>query len=326
MMGEQGARPRVCVITINFFACAKTRRCVESLRGQRFDTLYLIDNSVEPRERAGVSALAADARASGGGYNLRLRLNAENLGFAAAVNRAVAEDQAQGGHDYYLLLNNDTILPAGTIAGLVVSALNDPGAALVSPLIDWGGSPRGMVWYGRLTGHLSESSFPGAFGFLTGCCLLVRANLACGRPLLDDRFFMYGEDVALAWRVAREGLRCVCERSLTIWHEGSGSAGSRGFFYEYHMARGHLLLARDLARSALEYPLLVAGRVVYLGLRGLVRSVRYRSVVPLTALLMAPWKHGVRPSRRGGSAGPATPNLSTGSVRVDQPAEGTRED
>lgn len=277
---------RVEAILINYFGAGLTRRCVRSLRGQGLDVLHLVDNSADDDERRAVADLADEVRGWPEAPCVELHLNARNLGFACGVNRVVAADRAgERPADFYLLLNNDLELSPGVVRRLLDAALRDPGAALVSPMVDWGGSERCRLWYGRLSGHQSENRFPGAFSYLSGCCLLVDGRLAGDSGLLDPRFFMYGEDVALAWRARRLGLRSVCETSARVRHAGSASSGVGSLFYEYQVARGHWLLASVLARSVFEYPLLALGRVAYLALRALLRAVRFRSPVPLIALV-----------------------------------------
>ena len=292
---------RVEAILINYFGAELTRRCVRSLRGQGLDSLQLVDNSADTNERRAVADLADEIRGWPAAPRVELHLNERNLGFSGAVNRVVEADRAgERAADFYLLLNNDLELSPGVVRRLVDTALRDPGAALVSPLVDWGGTERCRLWYGRLSGHQSEKRFPGAFGYLSGCCLLVDSRLAGDWGLLDPRFFMSGEDVALAWRARRLGMRSLCETSARVRHEGSSSSGVGSLFYEYQVARGHWLLASVLARSAFEYPLLLLGRVAYLGLRAVLRSVRFRSAVPLISLARLAAGAAPRPPDRAG--------------------------
>ncbi len=225
-----------------------------------------------------------------------------NLGFARGVNQAVTLDRAsQAPHTHYLLFNNDALAVPGLLRALHARMAVDPRVTLVAPRIRWGVHERCVVWYQRATALLSDSPLLLAFPYLTGCCLLVDATVAANGRIFDEDFFMYGEDVELGWRVQRAGGQVASADDVVIYHEGTGSSGVGGLFYEYHMVRGHLLLARKLARHPLEVPLLALGRVLPLLVRAVARSVRFGSFVPLSALLLASGGVPVPPpGERGG--------------------------
>jgi hypothetical protein len=61
-------------------------------------------------------------------------------------------------------------------------------------------------------------------------------------------------------------------------------------FYEYHMARAHILLATKTWRySFLEIPFMLISKASVLCIRASFRSLRFRSFVPLKAFFMA-WR------------------------------------
>jgi GT2 family glycosyltransferase len=132
-------------------------------------------------------------------------------------------------------------------------------------------------------------SSPGRFRFhyFTGCCLLLRRELANENGLFDERFFMYGEDVELAWRLSRQDKRMVCAEDVIVQHEYGPSVDRASFFYEYHMVRGHLLLTFATWIHRAEIPLIVTAKSLSLACRAVVRTVRHGSFVPLTAFLLA---------------------------------------
>lgn len=276
---------RVCAIIINYFGADRTRRCLESLREQPLDRLILVDNSATPTERSAMRLLVRNLVRSGASFPIGTLFNDANLGFGAAVNRAITQDLLdQHGHDYYLLMNNDAVAEPGLVATLVRTALTDQRPALVSPRIRWGKAEIGAHWYQPWLGHISHSAFPGAFPYLTGCCLLVDRALLCkdGR-LFDEAFFMYGEDVELNLRAQRHGREAACVDQMLVIHEGSGSSAHGAWFYEYHVARCHVLLANRLARNRVQGWAFISGRILYLGARALVRALRYRRLAPLRA-------------------------------------------
>lgn len=277
--------PSVCIIILNYFDHISTTKCVESLLNQKFNTLYLVDNSGDEGEAKLTEKIKANFEDKGVSFNIELLINQANLGFGTGVNVAVDEDRKKtGGHDYYLLLNNDALLVDKTIETLVQTTRQNPNVALVSPAIEWAGKRVTYHGYFKLIGHVTSNLSAYAEPYISGCCLLVdKCLLNENKQIFDEDFFMYSEDIELNWRAKKMGKEIYCAEDVTIFHEGSGSSSHGGYFYEYHVARGHWLLgikAGQSERKLSHYTLL---RIVYLSLRSLIRTYRYKSIKPLKA-------------------------------------------
>ena len=74
-----------------------------------------------------------------------------NLGFAAANNLGIRA----AGTEFVLLLNSDTLVPAGAIDTLVQALDSDPGAVAVGPRLV-GADGRPEVSFGRMMGPFNE--------------------------------------------------------------------------------------------------------------------------------------------------------------------------
>lgn len=287
----------VCVIVLSYFGSGRVQRCVESLIDQPFDTLYLVDNSADADEQSHLRRFGKALTARRLPFAVNVMISAVNLGFAGAINAAIQVDQRSGGHDYYLLLNDDAELPPGGIGRLLDRMEADDDVALVAARVITGAQDTQLIWYHRWSGHLSFREMPGSFAYLQGSCLLVDSHLVGKGGLLDEAFFMYGEDVQLSWRVLRAGLALEVVPEVIVRHEGTASSEHGRLFYEYQVARGHVLLASRLARSRWELPVMYLGRVAYLAARALVRSLRFRSFIPVVASVAAWLPLRVRPVR-----------------------------
>jgi len=290
----------ICVIVLNFSSVERTERCVRSLLGQGIDTLYVVDNSGEESQARVLEGVCGRLSAQGATFGIHLLINAENLGFGRGINRAVQMDLRSGGHDCYLLLNDDAMLPSRGAAGLLRQMNSREDVGLVSGKILADDREIRFLWYQRWFGHVSRKSIPGSFPYLPGACLLVHRSLLSNGQMFDEAFFMYGEDVALTWKTMQRGLTVACADEVEVVHEGSASSILGSYFYEYHVARGHVLLARRLARHAWEIPLMLVGRFAYLLPRAVLRALRSRSSVPLLAAVMAWYPMRMRDTRPGG--------------------------
>jgi GT2 family glycosyltransferase len=280
--------PRVCAIILDYRAADKTAACLRSLIGQGLTTVYLVDNSASEPASAALRDVIDRLRAIIDFEIVNLN-GSENLGFAKGVNFALCYDfYSPSPHDYYLLLNNDAIAGPSVVQGLIKVIESDPRIALVSPRVISNDPGREYgIWYHRYLGLLLSKPGRLRFHYFTGCCLLFRKELINDKGLFDEAFFMYGEDAELGWRLTRQGKHMVCAEEVFVEHEYGPSVDRSSFFYEYHMARAHLLLTRKTWKRPVEIPLLLLFKLIGLSGRAFIRCYRYRTASPITALSLA---------------------------------------
>jgi N-acetylglucosaminyl-diphospho-decaprenol L-rhamnosyltransferase len=277
----------VAAITLEFRSPERTVRCVRAMLDEGVARVIVVDNSDDD----GVSAarlretFAGDARVD-------IHVSAGNLGFARGVNHGLRLLRDDAWRGRVLLINNDATLVPGALAALAAALDAQPEAALAYPEIRQAGDSLTLVYYQRPTGVLSPRPIPAAFPYVSGCCMLL-APRTMATDVFDETFFMYGEDVELAYRLARGGETVVFAADAHVDHVGAGASGLGSAFYETHMVAAHVILARRLASGRIEQGIFLVGRVLFLTLRATVRSLRYRSWVPWRAL-SAGWGLGRR--------------------------------
>jgi GT2 family glycosyltransferase len=163
-----------------------------------------------------------------------------NGGFTGNVNAGLRA--ARG--DVLCLLNNDAQADPDWIAACVDALARAPEAGSVASkvlfqngiTINSAGdvlSRRGTAQQrgaGQPDGPAWNRSEP-VFGAMGGACAYRRAMLA-DVGLLDEAFFMYLEDVDLAFRAQLRGSMCLYEPSARVFHAGSATGGgSLASFY-----------------------------------------------------------------------------------------------
>lgn len=226
------------------FRCREpARECLASLFQATTDIAFeviVLDNSSEDGT---VDMVRSEFPA------VRLVPLAQNIGFAAGVNRAVAD--ANG--EFVLLLNPDTIVHPGTVERIVEFARRHPeygiygGRTLdpdgsVNPGSCWG---RPTLWSLFCSATMLSTLFersrifdPESLGrwerdsvrevdFVTGCLLLASRRVWDELGGFDARFFMYGEDADLGLRAARRGYRSIITPDAVITHEIGVSSATR---------------------------------------------------------------------------------------------------
>ncbi|MGQ0603785.1 MAG: glycosyltransferase family 2 protein [Anaerolineales bacterium] len=175
---------------------------------------------------------------------------------------------------YVLLLNPDTVVPDTALAGMVRYMDAHPECAVLGPklVLPTGeldlacrrSFPTPEVSFYRLTGLskvFPKSRLFGRYNMtyldpgvetevdsVVGACMLVRREAIAQAGLLDDKFFMYGEDLDWALRIKKLGWQVRYYPGVTVVHvKRAASRRSRKaqiafheamlYFYKKHYAR-----------------------------------------------------------------------------------------
>lgn len=276
----------ICAIILNYFGSAATLECINSLRKDNvLKKIVIVENSATEEERSRIEQSIGEKEL------ICLLCPGKNLGFAGGVNFALSSP-GMAAFEAFLILNNDTLVPAGTVS-LLEKRLLEGDFCFVAPAIhEYTDSD--SLWsngnaYNRLTGLISQHrmSLTGTVNYLTGCCLLIRRTVFERIGLFDETFFMYGEDVDFCFRAAKMGLKYGVVSEARIFHKGSASSGNNSIFYEYHVNRGHLLLCQRLARNPQDARLCRISKLMVIFLRAFWRALKYGNLNSLRGLRMA---------------------------------------
>ncbi len=138
-----------------------------------------------------------------------------------------------------------------------------------------------------MTGSVRCHTLRGDFHYLTGCCLLVRREVFEAVGLMDEAFFMYGEDVEFNFRAKKRGFRIGLVQEAVIYHKVSASARPNSYFYEYAMNLGHMLLTAKLAKSASQKVVHHAVKTLSLSARAVVRTLRHGNSIAIQGYAQA---------------------------------------
>lgn len=270
-------------IVLHFRAVDQTLRCLRSLRMEGIGRLVLVDNSEDAGRSVACMRVQLEAlRASGLGVDLVTP--SRNLGFAKAVNLGLGRALAAGASGV-LLVNSDAQLEPGALLSLSRASRDTVTLPLARSRPN--APARSLLGYYQCAFALVlQKRGSGSVQYPSGCCLLFHADVV--RPnLFDEDFFFYGEDVVLGRTLRSQGVRIVECPEAVIVHAGSASARNGTIFYEYHINRGHWLLASKLASNRLQRTAYIACRCASLPLRATVRALRFRSLTPWRGLVAA---------------------------------------
>ncbi len=228
---------------------------------------------------------------------VKIIANTKNAGFAKANNQAISV--ASG--EYVLLLNPDTVVAEDTFEKCIAFMDNHPEAgALGVKMIDGKGnflpeSKRGLPTpsvafyktfglsklfpksktFGKYhLGYLNEHETH-EVEVLSGAFLFIRQNALQKTSLLDENFFMYGEDIDLSYRITQSGYKNYYFPETTIIHYKGESTKKGSLNYVRIFYQAMLIFSRkhfSASRSRL-FSLLINCAIVFRALLTLLANL-----------------------------------------------------
>lgn len=271
-------QPKVFIVTINFNGAADTIEFIESLKRSSYTnfSLVIVDNSSDRNSTAQLWQYVQNHFGSTY-HTTEVQLEADrmvkvdisfieaaNRGFAAANNvalRKVIETDAIAHEDYVLVVNNDVVMAEDALQNLVITYQQklDENIGIAAPVIYYYNTNKVWLAGGHYSKYLGlfrkfkpglENDNNEALNFLTGCAWLLRKDRLEKIGLLEESFFMYGEDLDYSLKVKEKGYRLYVEASSKIWHKiGGSSNGELSSFSAYWMMFGRIRNIRNHSKG-----------------------------------------------------------------------------
>jgi O-antigen biosynthesis protein len=250
--------------------------------------------------------------------------NKDNRGFSKANNQAIKK--AKG--EYILLLNPDTVVEEDTFekvcqfldqhpdaGGLGVRMLDGRGKflpeskrGLPTPAVAFhkifGISrlfPKSQRFGKYHLGHLSEFEI-NEIDILSGAFMLMRSSALDKVGLLDEAFFMYGEDIDLSYRIKKGGYKNYYFPNTRIIHYKGESTKKSSVNYVFVFYRAMVIFAEKhfSQKNAKLFSLLINGAIYFRAFLALLTRFIKKTTLPIvdSAYLLAGlfalttyWKH-----------------------------------
>lgn len=261
----------LAIVIVNYNVCDLLRDCLKSVyasTGLSFE-VCVVDNA-SPDDSAAMVAREFP--------HAHLIRNTENMGYAAANNLglryfgfsdqpAASPDHQAASPRYALLLNPDTIVPPGAFAEMIQLMDDHPAFGVSGPklvrldgtldLACRRGFPSVEVSFWRLTklskifprsrrfGRYNmtylDPDQPAEIDSVVGAFMLVRREAIEQAGLLDEIFWMYGEDLDWAYRIKQRGWQVYYYPHVVVTHVKRASsrqdnAGAARAKYEFDRA------------------------------------------------------------------------------------------
>lgn len=271
-MSDKKPKVVLSIIIVSYNCLPFLRLCLDSLFWRvdsRMEVLVVDNNSTD--ETVNVLPTAYP--------QVKLIANKSNVGFGTACNQGI--NQASG--DYYLMLNPDTVVDENMVNGVISFMQNYPNCGGMGAYMSDGKgaylpeSKRGLPtlfrsfcrfsgltllfptskWLaGYYMGHLSINEVH-EVEVLSGAFMVLRSTAVEKSGAFDERFFMYGEDIDLSWRLIQAGFKNYYNPKISIIHfKGESTVkdskyvknffGAMSLFCDIHFNSGLNRLLRPL--------------------------------------------------------------------------------
>ncbi|MCK4787347.1 MAG: glycosyltransferase family 2 protein, partial [Desulfobacteraceae bacterium] len=206
---------------------------------------------------------------------VRIIVNNENKGFIKANNQGIEISQGR----YVLLLNSDTIVLDNAIAKVVKFADVHPEAAVVGcKVVNLDRTLRKTCFMSPsllnmfLAATYIHKIFPRSKFFgrgrmtwwdfddvrevetVSGCCSLVRKKAVEQVGLMDETYFVYGDDVDWCYRFRKNGWKVMFTPEAQIIHYGGQTTSQKARAFRLQL-EGSKLIFMKLHRNKLAFPL-----------------------------------------------------------------------
>jgi GT2 family glycosyltransferase len=213
--------PLVYVIVLNYNGLEYLEECLSSLEQQTYPNYRIVvyDNASTDGSIDFVTKNFP---------NITLVQAGKNFGFAKGNNIAI-EFALSRKADYVFLLNNDTSVEKDLIEKLISTAESDSSIGIVGPAVfdlrdkcsvqEMG---VGVDRFGYPLAIKNSSDKLNIF-FVSGCAMMIKAELLRKIGLFDEKYFMFAEDLDLCWRAQLSGYKITVNETAKIYHSSGAS-------------------------------------------------------------------------------------------------------
>lgn len=249
--------PLVIIILVNYNGFQDTAECIESLKKSDYKNykIVVVDNK---------STTIPDIQ-----LEQYIEENADafiksdlNGGFSYGNNLGIKYAQEKYNPDYYLLLNNDTIVSASFLSLLICESITHRSAGIITGRIMYY-DDKDVIWYagGEINPTTAQATHryfndrdcsfinheAEKITFVTGCLMLITKETVNSIGLLDEKYFLYAEDTDYCLRAMNAGLELLFVPDSVIYHKVSRSTGATSKSTQYYMTRNQLMLIKKYA-------------------------------------------------------------------------------
>lgn len=238
---------KIGIIVLNWNGRNDTAKCLKSLQALTYPELeiVIVDNGSTDGSPDYFKSLE----------NCTLIETGANLGYAGGNNVGIAYGLKQG-FDFFLILNNDTVVDPEIIEAFLEGFKQVPEAGILGAKIYLMDEPDRFDHFGgkwnplrldfdyvghRMLDDKKSWEKPLHLDYVCGAGMMVRRSVFEAIGLFEPRFFLYWEETDFCFRAKRAGFFVMTCPKAVIWHKGSASFVGGAPHAAYFFWRNRLL-------------------------------------------------------------------------------------
>lgn len=236
---------QVWIILVNYNGYKDTIDCINSLKKVNYEDfkIVIVDNCSINDSYNKLKIYEND--------QIILLRNKKNTGFAGGCNYGI-KYALKNKADYIMLLNNDTEVDENFLSELVYTMENSKNTAMVGGKIYYYNSKK--LWFAngsynnfscKVKHYIKETSEVENTNFLTGCLQLIDAKIFYKVGLLNEKYFMYYEDVEFCNRLVEAGYNLKYNPKAIIYHKCGQSSDYKSANAQYYSNRARYIFIKE---------------------------------------------------------------------------------
>jgi len=258
---------KVAIVILHFINKKLTEQCLESIKKLQTPNFKLQTIIVNNNPKENLEDLKRKFS------DFAFLETRENLGFAGGNNVGIKQ-ALKDGADFVFIINNDTILDKNSAVQLIKASSLINQSGIFGPkiyfapgyefhrerykpldqgkviwyaggLIDWQNvlaSHRGVDEVDK--GQYDEQK---ETDFVSGCAMFVKREVFEKIGLLDQRYFLYWEDVEFCQRAKKARFKVIYTPQAKLWHLNASSSVVGGPLQDYYITRNRMLFGMKYA-------------------------------------------------------------------------------
>ncbi len=231
-MFETEARPKIYLCMLNWNGKQHLKYSIPSVLTTDYPNyeLVLVDNASTDGSVEYVQQVFP---------RIKIIVNERNLAWAGGNNVGII-DALKRGFDWIILINNDILVDPRWLKEAIKAAELDAQIGLIGFNVfgEFLKTPRQEFYAAQET--YSKLELHDVHG-IVGCALMVRSDVFENIGLIDEVYFIYGEEDDFEYRASKAGYRMV-RTNIPLWHYSEGWARSMPLRSSYLAMRNTLRL------------------------------------------------------------------------------------
>ncbi|MGE5195953.1 MAG: glycosyltransferase family 2 protein [Anaerolineae bacterium] len=223
--------PKVAIIILNWNGKRDTVECLYSVSQISYSNfeVFVVDNGSTDGSAKTIHDIFPD---------IHLLAMKENLGFAEGNNVAIRAAAAIPDFEFFLLLNNDTIVDKDILTAFVDAAKTHPQAGILGAKIflydkretldHFGGNWNPRTAKFDLIGHKEKGTDQKwdrvqTLDYVCGAALFFKKEVLQKIGVLEKSFFLIWEEADFCFRARKAGFAILTAPRAQVWHKVSAS-------------------------------------------------------------------------------------------------------